>query len=319
MTRRLGLTLMEILVTLVIMGLGVLAILTLFPLAASQMAIAVREDRSAQAAASADAFFRTVWKTDVEQNGAGEPYWTALNTPDTGASTAHGFTTPPNPGEWGYPVFVDPMGYFARGGRPSQFWVGDDVGPLTNIPRRTLNAANSSQAALRLCSLMDGLGYDDDGRPVNPVSNNVDRELRYNYLWVVQRSLQQNTSSANLTVVVFDRRAPLFAPPGSEAVFSNSASFTPNSTTVVVNGSPDVKPGGWVMDASVGNVSGRPLIRHANFYQVVSVTPNGANTILELQTPVKTASDNSPNQYTGTLVVLRGVSGVYARASLTGQ
>ena len=64
MTRRPGLTLTEVLVTLAILAFGILGILTLFPLAASQMAIAVREDRSAQAAHAADAYFRAYWKSE---------------------------------------------------------------------------------------------------------------------------------------------------------------------------------------------------------------------------------------------------------------
>jgi hypothetical protein len=124
-------------------------------------------------------------------------------------------------------------------------------------------------------------------------------------------------------VVVFDNRPHLFAPPGMEVL--HSAFFTPGITAVTVNhganAGPDVKPGAWIMDATVYDPNvpsvGRPLIRHANPYQIVSVTPVSATqTILELQTSVKTRTDNLTGGYTGTLVVLRGASGVFTRPPL---
>jgi hypothetical protein len=338
---------MEVLVTLVILSLGILAILTLFPLAASQMAIAVREDRSAQTAAAADAYFRAYWKTQIIEKGNAtatvtEPFYAALRNPGNGLPL-------PQPTEWSYPVLVDPMGYFARSGQGNQTWVGDLSGGVvtTNLPRQNLSLVTSAQAAMRVCSMPDGFSYDDDGRPKNPATGLSEREWRYNCLWVVQRPLDQSNFGATLTIVVFDKRAPLYAPVGSEAVFPNT-SFTPsvpglpgNTTVIVPNNAsgqaPDVKPGGWVMDATVGNVMNiapSPVVgprstplRHANFYQVVGVTPGpgAGQTTLELQVPIKVASDVGLNPiatttplytYGGTLVVLRGVSGVYPRSPL---
>jgi prepilin-type N-terminal cleavage/methylation domain-containing protein len=308
MTRRRGLSLIEVLVALFIMGLGVIAILTMFPLGAYQMAVAVREDRSAQSAAAADAYIRTYWKINVvEQGGGSEPFFLALNGTSVGLPLA--LDTEPS-----YPVAVDPMGVAARSG-VNKNWLGDlaGVNPSTNIPRQNLNLITTSQYAQRVCSLMDGLGYDDDGRPLNPAGTGADRELRYNWLWVIQRTNNANKLAANLTVVVFDRRAHLYAPVGSEAVFSTVANgAVPGTSSVTLTGSPDVKPGGWIMDASV-NVPGRPLIRHANFYRVTSVSGN----TLELQSPLKTPTDNNNTPYTGTFVVLRGVSGVYPRPPLS--
>jgi hypothetical protein len=351
---------MEVLVTLVILSLGILAILTLFPLAASQMAIAVREDRSAQTAAAGDAYFRAYWKTQIVEKGdafaaANEPLYAALRNPNAPTPPTAALPLPAS-NEWSYPVVADPMGYFARGGQLNQTWVGDLNGGAvqTNVPRRNLNSSlvATAQAAMRICSLPDGFSYDDDGRPKNPATGLSEREWRYNCFWVVQRPLDQSSYAAMLTIVVFDKRAPLYAPVGAEAVFS--AVFTPTgptttagatsvvpvsvgSTMVTVtnnaNGPPDVKPGGWVMDATVGNVNNvapsptvgpRPTpLRHANFYQVVSVTPGPAagQTTLELQIPVKATSDAGLNPlsgytYSGTLVVLTGVSGVYSRSPL---
>ncbi len=83
MTRRPGLSLIEVLTALFIMGIGAIAILTLFPLGAINMANANRDDRSSLAAFGADNYFRTYWKTEiVEKGGAGEPFYCSSTTPD---------------------------------------------------------------------------------------------------------------------------------------------------------------------------------------------------------------------------------------------
>jgi hypothetical protein len=309
MTRRPGLSLVEVLTALFILALGVIAIMTMFPLGASQMAIANREDRSALAAFGADGYFRTYWKTQIVEspNPNTESFWAALdnpNAPPLPPALNHAGLTPAGlTSEVSYPVFVDSMGYVARSGM-SQAWLGDSG--TTNVPRTTIGSVGSnSLLALRTCSLMDGLGYNDDGVPT------TDRELRYNFLWVIQRPVNQNRFTANLTIVVFDNRPNLFAPVGSEQVFNN-VPVTPGTSSITLGSVPDIKPGGWIMDASVG-IPGRPGIRHANFYRVTAI--NGST--LELQSPIKAPSDNINAAYTGTFVILRGVSGVYQRPLLT--
>jgi prepilin-type N-terminal cleavage/methylation domain-containing protein len=312
--RRAGLTLMEVLVSLAILAFGLLAIMTLFPLSAIQMGRAVRHDRGYQAARNADGLFRSYWKADIaERNGAGDPpLFNALDDPDgTGPMPAA------RPNEWSYPVAVDPWGHAARLA-PARDWFGDAAG--TRVPRRTMTlmgsfaAANPQQVLSSVC-LKDTMGYDDDMRPT------PDREYRYNWMWVIQRPLNSNRYAAYMTVIVFDDRAHLFAPPGSEALFG--ARFEPGQTAVTVNHAannpPEVKPGAWVMDATIV-AANRPLIRHANPYEVVSVTPVSATqTILELQTPVKTPTDNNRAGYDGMLVVLRGACGAYTRSPLTSE
>jgi prepilin-type N-terminal cleavage/methylation domain-containing protein len=311
MTRRPGLTLTEVLVTLAILAFGVLAILTLFPLAASQMAIAVREDRSAQAANAADGYFRAYWKSQVvEYGGSTEPFYTALDDPDgTGPTPAAG------PNEPSYPVFIDPIGVNTRGSG----WMGDST---TSAPRRSLNllGGNPTQA-FRVCSQMDSLGYDDNGHPL------ADRELRYNWSWVIQRPLNSNKFSATMSVLVYDFRPNFFLPAGSEGVFASGGTngVVPGSTSLTLTYNagvaPNVKPGSWIMDVTDPTVAGNPAnnkIRHANAYQIVSATPDmsGNAMYLELQTPLKKANDPAVGAYNGRFLVLKGVSNVYQRAPL---
>jgi len=323
MTRRPGLTLVEVLTALFILALGVIAILTMFPLGASQMAVAVRESRSAEAAFNADAFFRTYWKTEVVEKGGGtEPFFAALTNPNSGLSA--GFThlvggpllPIAGPGEASYPVLVDAMGYVARNnGSMSQYWLGD-AGD-THIPRRSINTVGTdTQKALRLFSLMDTLGYDDIGTPMS------DRELRYNFLYVIRQPNTSNPYVAEMMVVCFDRRAHLYAPPGSEAVLYSTFNVAdptsgarPGSSSIRFDSTPDLKPGAWIMDASVSTNPAVSKMRNANFYRVTAI--DGTTNTVELQSPIKVPSDNINAPYTGTFVVPRGVSGVYVRAPLT--
>jgi hypothetical protein len=304
------------------MGIGVIAILTLFPLGAFNMANAVREDRSAQMAAAADGYFRAYWKTQIVEpylvnpNAVTEPFFVALNDPN-------GTNPPPTTPKTGlpsaandamsYPVFVDPMGYAARPNSVRD-WVGDGAG--TNVPRRSISLIQSDpDLVFRVCSQWDGIGWDDNSQTITK-----DREVRYNWLAVIQRlNNGAAPTTANFTVVVFDRRIHLIAKAGDEVVSLNNVTFTPQATSLTIPGSTDLKAGQWVMDGTVltsvrQNATG--YIRHANFYRVVSAEFDGLNTQVELQTPILMPTDGSTQPYAGTLVILRGVSGVYARRVL---
>jgi prepilin-type N-terminal cleavage/methylation domain-containing protein len=305
MSRRPGLTLTEVLVTLAILAFGILAILTLFPLAASQMAIAVREDRSAQAANAADGYIRAYWKTNfVETPGTLEPtIISAFDNP--------GGLTPAVAGEPSYPVVIDPMGFEARP-TGTREWLGDGAG--AKVARRTLSTLNGNKPySFRACSLMDGMGFNENGHPT------PDRELRYNWAWIVQCPDVVNKTVAYMSVIVYDNRPNLYAPTGSETV--HTGTVTPRTTQVILSGSVNVKPGGWIMDATDPTVNtATNKIRHAIPYQVVSVVENGGNTTLELQTPLEPAGDGvipNTSPYLARFVVMRGVTGVYRRTVLS--
>lgn len=316
MTRRSGLTLVEVLTALFILALGVISILTLFPMGALQMAQAIRDNRSTESAFNADQFMRTIWKTNVvEPPTPTESFHFAMTDPDGPLDPSQpAFGLPRASGnEPSYPVAVDPMGFVARQDT-AQRWVGDTQ---TNVPRRTLSSVSTQQHALKLCSLMDTMGF-EEGVP------NGDRELRYNWLWVLQRPNVAEPKNANMAVVVFDRRAHLHATLGAEDVLTATATPTASSVTFpATNAQTKIIPGTWIMDGTVYNPNapaiGRPGIRHANFYRVTAVVRNADDSLsVELQTPIKTPSDNG-GAYTATFVVWRGVSGVYVRTPLKPQ
>ena len=326
MSLRKGLSLVEVLTAIFITGLGIISILTLFPLGAMRMAQAFRDERSALAAYNAEQFFRSYWKKHVVEAAPLDRFiWEALDQPAAGMP-------PCLPHEPSYPVVVDPMGFLARAGLLNQSWFGDTPTP-TRIPRRNLQVVgNNPTAALSLCSLRDGITADDNGNPT------PEREFRYNFLWVVQRPINANLFHASLTVVVFDRRAPMYVPPGSEQVFHN-VTFNPGQTSLLLPGvSPnqlEIRSGDWVMDGTIydddpssGIAVCRPGLRHAYFYRVTAMTETFLEiqpplrtpaTLLEIQPPLRTPADGNLASYPGTLILLRGVSGVFVRHPLTGD
>jgi prepilin-type N-terminal cleavage/methylation domain-containing protein len=97
-----GVTLLEVLVAIFIMAIGLLALLTLFPLGAMRMAQALKDDRAAQTAVSADGFLRAHWRGSVIAP-------LTDNTP-TGLDPL-GLTTHPDPIVW---ALDDPNLLFQR-------------------------------------------------------------------------------------------------------------------------------------------------------------------------------------------------------------
>jgi hypothetical protein len=328
-TRRPGLSLTEVLVALFIMGLGTIAILTLFPLGALDMAQALKDDRTSQAATQADSFLRFYWQAHGPGSTSPDPFANAFNDPNAAPTPppAHPYPSPdPLPAPVGdepsYPVFVDPMRFFARDDA-QRYWVGYDAGSLAyrRLPRRNLAlTASSGPLALRTCSLLDGLTFDPalGGAPGAGAGATIEREYRYNWLWVLQRPRATDTTTASMTVVVFDKRTYQFVPDLSEYAHPG-ITFNPGST--VIENVPQVSgvvlgKGTWVMDGTV-DATVVPAVRHALFYRVVSATENALGTFdLELDRPVRRLSGGSAT-YTGTLVVLAGVSEVFERPPLT--
>jgi hypothetical protein len=330
-TRRPGVSLVEVLVGFGILGIGITSVITLFPFSALTMGQALRDDRTTTCATIADGELRDIHQRYVIEPGDGsaqEVYHFAMDNPGT---TLPGQTAPLpglSSGDSGpsYPVYVDPMGYYARLTGSTATPVGD--AGQTGIPRVNLQMLDpttqqvtplTQQTALRYCSLMDSLTFDGDGN----VPNTFDmRELRYNFAWMLQRPVNRDRYTVRMQVVVYNKRAHLYAPPGGEAVLTG-VTFIPGETFITVPSSADVRKGGWVMDGTVGaDGAGRPL-RHAEFYRIQSVTDQGATLTLELHKPVARAdglsnpANTSAFAYSGTLVSMPGVADVFDRPYLT--
>lgn len=327
-----GTSLLEVLVGLGILAIGAISAFVLFPLSAINVSRAMIDDRATTCAITADGQLREIHRWSVtepeSQGGAStEPYHSRMDNPLTGPPALA--PTDPAPS---YPVVVDPMGIAAGRGA-----VGD--AGETQVPRVSLNLITSANVALRFCSQMDGLSYNDGGQVAAPSQAEI-RELRYNWMWVLQRPSNRDRYTVRQQVVVFDRRQHLFAPTGSELVLPG-VTLTPGDTVVTgvptvrtVGGQPvpvEIRKGSWVMDATISNQPDgdgvpRPK-RHAEFYRVVSVTEvagSPSTFTLELHRAVVRAdglvSLTAPNNfaYTGNLVHMPAVVEVFERPMLTG-
>src|SRR6266480_3181457 len=74
---RRAVTLVEVLIAIFLMGIGLMAILSLFPLGAAQMAQALKDQRCAEAATNGSALARVIWKQacdDDLNSGSGKFY-----------------------------------------------------------------------------------------------------------------------------------------------------------------------------------------------------------------------------------------------------
>ena len=183
--RRPAVTLIEVLVTLFIMAIGLLALLTLFPLGAITMGQALRDDRCATTAAMAENVAITYRLRDDYS------VWFALNS----------YYGPPN-----NPVYVDPYG------------ASQSLPPLGGVIPRVIPSfvsytyyyyygSRSSSASIdRLFSLPDDVTFLSNGTP-DLTTGVVQRGSNYSYTYLV-KPLRKPYSEPmlQLFVVVFSGR-----------------------------------------------------------------------------------------------------------------
>jgi hypothetical protein len=246
MTRRAGITLTEVLVAIFVMGIGLISLLTLFPLGALNMAQSIKDDRCAQASNNADALFRIYWRQVGELAQANPTLWdtdptlSALDNPaltDTAAPVST-FTNlyqlsqtgvPPYVGP-GYPVVLDPIGHAARGSGTGPVVIrvaGNATAALSGlIPRRNYLPAPSSgtliNQAIRSCTLLDDITFGPTGAPtpVTTTNQTVERQGRYNWAFLIQKPDVSQRDTVSLTTIVYSGRVPDLVPANSEVKYS---------------------------------------------------------------------------------------------------
>jgi type II secretory pathway pseudopilin PulG len=321
---RAGITLVEVLAALFILGVGLLALLTLFPLGALSMARAVRDDRAAAIAANATALADAFdYRHHPHVYSA-----TMAHPPDAR------FLAPRN-GVPGYPVYLD--AYYAnlldpRGGNPFKDTValGALPGVTPGLPRTTPGLAGGTTSP-RLAACLDEIVFDRNGEPTgsNLTPKQVSRPVTYTWAWLV-RPVDRFylPGSMELAVVVYaSRRLDL---PGGETVYPTSTNYSstgPPTNLVDLDWSgaiphgraitpaeqqPKIRKGTWVLDttyrtrtASNGQTYGTV---NAWFYQVAGVRDTGPRTMqLELETNLR--------DDVRALVVMENVIAVFERGT----
>ena len=326
-----GLTLTEALVSLFVMALGLLSLLTLFPLGAMQIGQALKDDRAAQTAMQADGFLRTYWQRFVvedatEDNNLLRAFSDPANGAPGGGPTGVAALTAANDAQMSYPVLVDPLGWQSRTSPPlatEQWWIArrstTGAGASVLPARRTLERLKlgGDPAALRACCLSDDVSFFDNGTPTGPTGS-VDWGAKYNWAAILQRPRNDQRNVANLTVLVYDGRPPLLGAFNTELLVTVAGNVTPGATASIQITLPAadatlsyVRKGGWIMDGTITGTT-----RLANFYRIVGVNPQPGNTFqIDLETPIK-ANSNGGTAYAPQMYLLAGLTEVFERPQL---
>lgn len=339
MPRRSGVTLLEVLVAIFVMGIGLLAILTLFPLGALRMFQAIQDDRCAQAGANA-------WALAQMKNVANEPGVFTLGDPFLNPFLPAPAASNALPNTSSYPVFIDPIGFRRAFGTPSGLNVGgiDKPGNGLGIARRTVSFVGSNQDAYQWFTSLDGIDFEplatggnsDPATPrlvLPPPPKQFVRDIRYSWAFMCRRPRYSDSSVVDVDIVVFSQR-PLamtagltlpetvyskdLPPKGTTDVSFNTAANVVN-ITYGANPPPAVRIGDWILDATPTDNLPAPFGgfpgSHAYFYRIVGATDNGGNMDLEVETPIR---DFPPMATTagGTVVIIDGIANVYAKGTV---
>jgi prepilin-type N-terminal cleavage/methylation domain-containing protein len=339
MTHRQGVTLMEVLVAIMITGVGLLALLTLFPLGALEMVQSVKDDRCGHIKHNVASIANMLdLRSDayIINNGLLNPgggWGTALPALNNPAD--------PNYGSYqesvSYPVFIDPNGYAANAGNAAwQNWVGGQVGlaprrmTLKELdPNRSPDPIFTGMAPLpfgvpsliqyqknqryRWSVLSDDIYFHRDQEDFMglscPPGGVVDRNSNWSWACLLQMPRVRLPSVVNLTVVIYNNR-PLDEAQSGESAYA--ASFDPNRSVITLQwapgtDAPDVTIGTWLLDGSMA-----PFPR-GQFYRAVDVTQNGLNNVtgmnsmdVEVLTPPKYSGN-------GTVIIMSNVVEVCQR------
>lgn len=313
-----GLTLMEVLIAIFVMGIGMLALLTLFPVGAMRMDQAIKDEKAALAAANARAYAKVL---NVRNDLNVLPYYlnsqnsTLANKPtllpwkNNVNNVAAGVKTDPS-----YAVFVDPAGV----ANSSSQTLLDNLGIAAtqpsygqNVARVTSSQITTAQDYYQYFTVLDDITFNRGAAAPRWIGSNYDRTILYTYAYLVQRPVYADDRVVNCTACVFYRRplAGIF-----ETVVATNQNYpqnkvkpvvtmdydplsqNPNSIEVQFNGNIpiNVQPGGWILDTTRLDYAklniGSKMIPLANFYRVTGVRETGTavdrRIRIDLQTPL---------------------------------
>jgi hypothetical protein len=267
-----------------------LALLTLFPLGAVNMAQALRDDRVAAAAANANSI-ALAW--NIRHNGAAGTY-TAFTTYTNGTTTASipaGFVGP------SFPVYVD---FFGAQLSATVGQLIDSSYPAINpnylgfsrvIP--SIQATNQKLVGPLWFTLPDDITFGVNAVPqVDAVTsgvNLIDRGGRYTWAYWLRCPQWNVPQVVDMSIVVYSGRSTQAL--SGEVVYP--ATGTAGTNIVTLNWTtqkPAIRRGGWVLDVTpdATNLGGGVAAGAGYFYRVVNITDLGNNQVsLELQTNLR--------------------------------
>jgi hypothetical protein len=248
MTRRPAVTLIEVLVTLFIMAIGLLALLTLFPLGAISMGQALKDDRCASTAAMAEnvAIIYGLRDDSIIVN--------ALASSPAGT-----------------PVYVDPYGYAQ--GLPNLGNVILRVQPVF------LNYFSPTSPLIdRLFSLPDDVTFSNNGT-ADLSSGVIQRGSNYSYTYLVKPLRQPYSEQILQLFVVVHSGRPVTAlsPELTYAAVGVAGSNSLTLTWPAGQPTPSVKRGSWILDTTIDPKTGAT---QGNFYRVTNLVDTTSTSIV---------------------------------------
>jgi hypothetical protein len=221
---RSGATLIEVLVSIFVMGIGLLALLVLFPLGALNMAQAIRFDRASHVAQNGAALANCIPHNPLSLTDYGirtdpdliaDPSNSSANYYNQ-APGGNGFPLPvlsttnyPTYIGQSYPIYVDPIGYqlskvtqgpntFSIFGKwPATLQPPSATNPaITGFARTSLSFFTAATPAPTLgqiahwLTLPDDIEFDENGKPALPAGatpgGGIKRDARYSWAYMVQ-------------------------------------------------------------------------------------------------------------------------------------
>jgi hypothetical protein len=244
MTRRTAVTLMEVLVTMFIMAIGMLALLVLFPLGAVSMAHALKVDRCTSAASMAEQYA-------IAKNVRHDPLVVSYFT--------NGL--PPTYNGPSFPVYVDP------------YAVQVGLTTLGTIQRTAVSYAPTPQLVDYWFSLPNDITFLSTGTP-DMSAGSVERGREYSWAYLLRRPQALSHESVDLSVVVYHKRPT--SVPNVEQTYAASGVQGASGLVLSWNPatqSPNLKRGVWLLDTTPFTGTNIP---RADFYRVVNISDSGA-------------------------------------------
>lgn len=253
-THRPGVTLLEVLTAIFIMGIGMLALLTLFPVGALSMARAVRDDRAATIAANASSLAVAF---DLRHDPA-----VVNNTT---------MPEPTNPNGPGHPVFIDP--HYALAPINSNQLGGQ-------IARVAPTFANTTARAIQYFTFQDEIEFHPYGHAKGALPG-CNRPGTYSMAYLMRRPKHISPELVELSVVVYSQR-PTDVQDG-ETTFTVTGNKGESAITLAYTGTaPNIRRRQWLIDTS--NPTG---FIHGYFYRIETVNDTGASLVLDLDRQLK--------------------------------
>lgn len=310
--RRRGITLLEVLAAIFIMGIGLLSLLTLFPLGALSMARGVRDDRAAAIAAASAGMAQTM-------NLGTDPNLLPFLGPQYQPQPPNQFM-PANPNGPGYPVLVDPF-YFLLGSNT----FGTQPG-TPGLARVAPTYASNKSTAAQWFSFLDEITFDTSGVPVGSTGSppSVDRPTTYTWSYLLRRPRSSDPSLVELSVIVYANRSPdavegettpavvpsVVPTTGvpSNVAGSNTISLNYAQSPSYPSGTkPNIRKGTWIMDVSYVTGPGGQGTINGYCYKVATVADTGATTLDVVVEPALAAN-------VANIVVMENVIAVVPRS-----